>query len=144
MTGAAFYTSTTAAGATPTLVRYGLYEANASGDLTLRASTANDTALLAAADTRYFKAFSASWQIKAGRRYAISILVVTAAAAPTLLGLPAVAAGFDAGVAAIFSQDPKRSSNFAAQTDLVASVTNAQAAAYAALPILAYAEVGTA
>lgn len=143
VTGAAFYVSTTAA-ATVTTIKYGLYEENPTdGALTLRAITANDTALLAAADTRYFKAFTSSWALKAGRRYAVALIVV-ATTTPTLVGLPAVGATFDASVAAIYSQAPKRAANFAAQTDLVAAVTGVQAASYAALPILAYAEVGTA
>lgn len=45
----------TAAGATPTLLRFGLYSVDASGNLTLIASTPNDTTLLAAPVTSYTK-----------------------------------------------------------------------------------------
>lgn len=79
-------THTTAAGATPTLCRIGIYSVDGSGNLTLVASTANDTALFAAASTTYTKALSASWSKTAGQRYAVGVLVVTGATAPTIQG----------------------------------------------------------
>lgn len=83
----------TAAGATPTLIRVGLYTVSAVGDLTLVASTPNDTALFASPSTAYTKAFSASYAKVAGQRYAVGVLVVTAATAPTLLGSAALSGG---------------------------------------------------
>lgn len=77
-------TGSTAAGATPTLVRAGIYTVAGNGDLTLVASTANDTTLLAAPNTSYTKALSSSYAVTAGTRYAVGLLVVTAAAAPTV------------------------------------------------------------
>lgn len=139
VTGAAFSVSTTAA-ATVTTIKYGLYEEGSSGALTLRAVTANDAALLAAADTRYFKAFTSSWALKAGRRYAVALLVV-ATTMPTLVGNPAVGATFDAVTAGIYNQSPRRCALLASQSDLTASATPT---AFSALPILPYAEVGTA
>lgn len=76
----------TAAGATPTLVRIGLYEIAADGSGVLVASTPNDTALLASSNTAYTKSWSSSYEKKAGRRYAVGILVVTGATAPTVAG----------------------------------------------------------
>lgn len=82
------FTGSTAAGATPTLVRIGIWTADASGALlALVGSTPNDTTLLADANTGYTKALSASWAKVAGQRYAHGILVVTAATAPTMAGL---------------------------------------------------------
>jgi hypothetical protein len=77
----------TAAGATPTLVRLGVYSVDANNLHTLVASTPNDTALLATAQTAYTKALSAPWSKVAGERYCIGIIVVTAAAAPSVTGL---------------------------------------------------------
>lgn len=78
----------TAAGATPSLVRIGVWTTDSTGALlSLVASTANDTALFATQNTAYTKSFSASFTKQAGQRYATGVLVVTAAAAPTLMGL---------------------------------------------------------
>jgi hypothetical protein len=76
----------TAAGATPTLVRVGLFDVATNGNLTLIASTVNDTAVFAAATTIYTRSWSASVAKVAGHRYALGILIVTAAAVPTLMG----------------------------------------------------------
>jgi hypothetical protein len=80
------YTGSTAAGATPSLVRYGVWEIDSAGAGTLVASTPNDTALLAAANTPYPKALSAPWAKVAGQRYAVGVLVVSAAAMPNYVG----------------------------------------------------------
>lgn len=79
----------TAAGATPTLCRIGLYRIETLVGVltgTLVASTANDTALFAAASTTYTKSWSAPFVMSPGQRYALGVLVVTAATAPTLIG----------------------------------------------------------
>ena len=89
---------TTAATATPTLVRCGLYTIAANGDITLVAAIASDTSLLAAASTAYTRSLStggglpASYQLIAGRRYAIGVVVVSAAAVPTIPGQSATVA----------------------------------------------------
>jgi hypothetical protein len=80
------YTGTVAAGATPTLCRYGIYEIDANGNGTLVASTANDTTLFAAANTAYPKLLTAAFQKVAGKRYATGLLVATAATMPTFHG----------------------------------------------------------
>lgn len=79
-------TGTTAAAATPTLCRIGLFSVAANGDLTLIASTVNDTTLFAATSTNYSKAFSAAAGITAGDRLALGILVISGAALPTFAG----------------------------------------------------------
>lgn len=78
----------TAAGATPTVVRVGIWTTDGTGALlALVGSTPNDTALLASTNTAYTKALSAPFTKQAGQRYAAGLLVVTAAAAPTVGGL---------------------------------------------------------
>lgn len=79
------YTSGTAA-ATITLIRYSVYAVAPNDDLTLMASTANDTSLLIAANTAYPKALSSAWSKQAGQRYAIGQLVV-ATTPPTMLNM---------------------------------------------------------
>lgn len=111
-------TGTTAAGATPTLCRIGLYSEASNGDLTLIASTPNDTSLFAAASTVYTKSFSTPVAITQGQRYSVGILVVTAAAAPTLLtGLTTL----NATECAIF---PRLNGTRTALADLADPVTN--------------------
>ena len=80
------FTGGTAAGATPTLVRVGVYSVASDGSLTLVASTASSTSLFASAATVYARTLTASFDKIAGQRYALGILVVTAAAAPTTYG----------------------------------------------------------
>jgi hypothetical protein len=78
-----------AAGATPTLVKFGFFSAAADGSLTLLAATANDTSVFATANTRYTRSLTVSASKVAGQRYAIGILVVTAQTAPTVPCTPA-------------------------------------------------------
>lgn len=77
---------TVAAGALPTLVRFGIYTVASNGDLTLVASTANNTALFAVASTPGTQALTASYASIAGQRYAVGVLVVSAAAIPSIQG----------------------------------------------------------
>lgn len=80
-------TADIAAAATPTLCRIGIYSVDpVTKDLTLVASTANDTTLFAAIDTTYTKALSAPLYKNKGQRYAVGVLIVSAAAMPTLIG----------------------------------------------------------
>jgi hypothetical protein len=107
--------SGTAAGATPTLVRFGLYAVDGSGNLTsLLAATVNDTALLAGANTVYTKAWASSYTLDRATRYAVAALVVTAQTAPTLCGV--AAPGQLVGV------DPLRGWSWSGQSDLPADV----------------------
>jgi hypothetical protein len=105
-------TGTTAAGATPTLVRLGLYTVAGNGDITLVASTPNDTALFANTFTSYTKALSVAYPITAGTRYAVGVLVVSAATIPILLGV-----GMGSGMAATA---PRVAGQIASQADLPA------------------------
>lgn len=120
-----------AAEATPTLCRVGLYEVSAAGDLTLVASTANTTSLWAAASTGYDTALSASYDVVAGVRYAVGLLCVTAASAPT-------AAGAVSGPSADVGRAPRISGVVGGQTNLpstvlAASVTDSTNRPYAVL-----------
>lgn len=127
VTQARVIVGSTAAAATPTLIRFGVYTVDSGGALALIASTANDTALLSVTQTAYTKAFSASWSKVQGTRYAAGALVVTGAAAPNIYGV-APAVSTEAG------QDPKLGASIGGQTDLPASATVGQAAASNQLP----------
>lgn len=116
------YTGPTAAAATPTLCRVGLYAVAVNGDLTLAASTPNDAALWNAAGGTFNKAWSAPVALTAGARYALGILCVTAAAAPSMPGVQ-IGAGqaFSAALAAL---SPRLTGNLNAQSDLPLSVSS--------------------
>ena len=111
-------TGGTAAAATPTLIRLGIYSVDAVGNCTLVASTANDTTLFAASSTSYTKALSAPWMKVAGQRYALGVLVVTAATAPSLVG-NVIANGNEMGMA------PRLSGTAGGRSDLPASLVPA-------------------
>lgn len=110
----------TAAAATPSLIRVGLYTVASNGDLTLVASTASDTSLLASANTIYVKALSASYAVTKGQRYALGLLVVTATTAPTVVGqFPGSATSAFPGLS------PRLCGVVASQADLPATVASA-------------------
>jgi hypothetical protein len=79
---------TTSAGATPTLSRFGIWEASADGALTaLVASTTNDTALFTGTGSQQrSKALTAPFSKVRNKRYAVGALVVTGATVPTIAG----------------------------------------------------------
>lgn len=69
-----------------TLLKIGLWTLNGSGNGTLVASTASDTALLNVANTGYSKSWQSSYGMVAGQRYAFGVLAVhTMGSPPTLL-----------------------------------------------------------
>ena len=111
-------TGNTAAAATPTLVRAGVYSEAANGDLTLVGAIPSDTSLFASGAAVYTRTLSASFQKVAGQRYAVGVLVVTGAAPPTLMGsvLPNSPEG---------GMSPRVGTLLNSQTDLPASVPNA-------------------
>lgn len=111
----------TAAAATPTLIRMGVYSIAANGDATLVASTPNDTALFAATFTAYTKALSAPWAKQAGVEYALGLLIVTAAAVPTIAGWMPVATGIQGTEN---TRAPKLVDSKNGQADLPASITS--------------------
>lgn len=108
----------TAAGATPTLCRVGLYAVDATGDGTLVASIPNDTALFATQLTAYTRSWSVALAKVAGIRYALGDLVVTGATAPTLVGAIPVSS-------AELAVAPRLSGILTGQTDLPAGFTEA-------------------
>lgn len=118
-TNALTYVGATAAGATPTLCKVGFYTVASNGDLTLVASTANTTSLWSGSvTTEYSTALSASYTFIAGQRYAAAALVVTGAAAPTLMG------GSGSASSALNARAPRISASLSAQTDLPASISS--------------------
>jgi hypothetical protein len=119
------------AGAGSTLQRIGVYSVAGNGDLTLIASTPNDTALWIANGLQYSKSFSDSFSKVRGTRYAVGTLVVGSSTAPTLWGSNVLAA-------AEMAEAPRLSAILTSQTDLPASaaagtLTNSSAALYSVL-----------
>lgn len=80
------WSGTQQAVATPTLCRIGLYTAASDGSLALVASTANDTALFAAATTAYTRSWSTPYSTINGQRYALGVLVVSSQTMPSFGG----------------------------------------------------------
>jgi hypothetical protein len=111
------------AGATPTLVRFGIYQENpADLSLTLVASTANDTSVFSGGTfTMFTKALSAPFQKVAGTRYAVAVLLTTAAATPTTYGNSNIAGTTAFG-------EPKLGAFLAGQVDLPNTIANASLA----------------
>lgn len=113
-TAIAAVTGGSAAAATPTLCRMGVYSVAGNGDLTLLAACANDTSLFAAGSARYTRSLTASVNAVAGQRYAHGLLVVSAAAMPSFRG-----GGTDAALAALA---PRVAGTIGGQSDLPASI----------------------
>jgi hypothetical protein len=91
----AFAVQGTAAGATPTLCQFGLYTEDSAGNLTLVASTPNDTTLFqGATNAQVTKALSSPYTLIRGQRIAWTWMMVTGAAAPAVWGLNNAAAGW--------------------------------------------------
>jgi hypothetical protein len=122
------YTGSTAASG-GTLCRIGIYSEDGSGNLTLEASTANDTALWIAGSTSYTKSLSASFSKVRGTRYAVGPLFV-GTTAPTFIGHAALPAG-ESG------QSPRLGALIGGQTDLPATIANASISAQANLSYIA-------
>lgn len=114
-----------------TLCRIGVYTVATNGDLTLVASTANDTALWSATSTSYGKTFTSSFTKRKKQRYAVGTLVVGATTAPNLMGQSQL-------LAAEAAQPPRLCGSVSGQTDLpstvaFASVSDTTIQVYAAL-----------
>lgn len=86
----------------------GLYSVAGSGDndsdLTMIASTANDTTLFGSQWTTYTRNFSASASITAGSLYAVGVLVVTSAAVPNFKGILADVTNLNSIAPMLFGQ----------------------------------------
>lgn len=113
--------SGTAAGATPTLVKFGVYEVDElTGDLTRVAVTASDTATFSTANTAYELSLTSSWSKTKGTLYAYAVLIVTTASLPTIVGNSHFSS---TPVNAILALSPRITAAVASQTDLPASIT---------------------
>lgn len=110
----------TAAAATPTLCRVGIYQEAANGDLTLVAAIANDTSLFATINTAYTRALTASFTKTRGVRYAMGVLVVSATTMPFMAG-GNLAGGAGADESAIA---PRLTGQVSGQADLPASIAS--------------------
>lgn len=120
-------TGGTAAAATPTLVRLGLYIVDGAGAGTLVASTANDTTLFAGTFTNYSRNWSVAYAKVAGQRYALGVLTVSGAATATFLGVQINA---DPNVV------PRLIGSWISQTDLPSSFADASLTATTAAGIV--------
>lgn len=78
--------TTGAAGATPTIVRMGVYSVSGTA-MTLLASTTNDTTIFSSASTSYQRNLDVSVNLSAGSLYAFGVLVVTGASLPFYAGI---------------------------------------------------------
>lgn len=123
------WTRNIAAAATPTLCRMGLYSVAGNGDLTLVASTPNDTALFGAVDTAYPKALSTPVAITRGTQYATALLVVTAATAPNFHGYQYLSTS---PINTIVRLSPPMVGRVTSQTDLPSSVSAGSIVGYQA------------
>lgn len=113
---------TAASGAT--LCRLGLYLIDEStGDGTLVASTANDTALWNGTNAAFTKSWSSSYAKVAGKRYAVGFLMV-GTTAPILFGT-SIFGGISTNSESS-SASPRLNGLIASQSDLPGSFTNAQ------------------
>lgn len=127
-------TGSTGAAATPTLCRLGLYTVDAtSGDMTLVASTPNDTSLWAASGQAYTKSFSSPYAVSRGARYAVAFLCTTGVAAPNLLLRTPLQTASSAEAALL----PRLCGALTGQTDLPSSATQAGLAVSTLIPYAA-------
>jgi hypothetical protein len=117
-------TGATAAAATPTVSRKGLYLIAADGGGTLVARTANAFATLwLVTQTNYTTAFDtaggypATYQMLAGQRYALAELMVSAGAGPVIYGMTTVGS--------VTARAPRVTGVLTAQTDLPTTFTDA-------------------
>lgn len=132
------WSSGTAAGATPTLIRMGIYSVDSStSDVTLIASTPNDTSLFASTNTEYTKSFSSSWSKVKDTRYAFGFLIVTSFAVPTTIQTVNTV---NPGIAKILARPPRMFGYLTGQTDLPSSATESSIAANTAQNRQLYAE----
>jgi hypothetical protein len=126
-----FRTSGSAAAATPTLVQAGVYTVTPrTGDLVLGPSSSNDVTKLAAANTAYDFVMTTTPTRTRGAWYATGLLVISAAAMPTCLGINAVSA-FGVSMA-----EPRMAAAVSGQTSLPATVSAASLSAASPLVII--------
>ena len=102
------------AGGTATLARLGVYSVDGSGNLTLLASTTNDTALVSSGWTDVTKSLSSSVSLVAGNVYAFGMLLVTS---NSIGGVRGFGGHFDE-----LAQAPRLTGRVTGKTDLPSSV----------------------
>lgn len=116
-------TGGTAAAATPTLCRMGVYTVAVNGNGTLVAAILNDTTLFAGGNTEYVRNFDVggglptSYPYVAGQRYAHALLIVSAAAMPSVL------VSGNSGSSATYARAPRLVGVISGQADLPVSFT---------------------
>lgn len=108
------YTGSTAAGATPTVCRVGVFSVASDGALTLLDATANDLTLFNGANQEFPKALANGVTCEIGQRYAFGVLVVSGATMPSFLGISIPAA--------VIARAPRRAAIVSGLADLPASV----------------------
>lgn len=111
-----YYSGGTAAGATPSLVKYALFTVATNGDITRVGLTANDTSIFVAANAANSRAVPEVPIVTKGQMLATGLLLVTAAALPTVLAQLAVGA-----TSAAMSVAPRMCAQVTAQADIAAS-----------------------
>lgn len=114
----------TVAGGTMTLVRAGLYQVSVTGDLTLVASAPNNAAALAGTNAAVVFVFSSQYTLIEGQQYAAGFIYTGTAGSLALLQQPA-----NAITHFTYDSGPRVSGTVASQTDLLTSITAAQATA---------------
>lgn len=117
------FTATTAAAATPTLCRIGIYKREDNNDITLLSSIPNDTTLFAGVATTYTRTLSSGFQKFLGQDYAVGLLVVSGFAMPNFVApFNLNSTGYLTDVALA---SPQLNGRVASQADLPASVASA-------------------
>ena len=105
------------------LVRFGLYTVDGSGNATLVARTASDTTIFSAVNTVYTRAFNttggypANYTLTAGTRYALGVVIVAAT-------VGTVYTAFNSIPAALSTLAPRMTGLVAATADLPTSATS--------------------
>jgi hypothetical protein len=131
---------TTGSGTTPgtitSLSRIGVYSEAGNGDLTLVASTVNDTSLFATNSTEYTKSFAGSFSKTAGQRYAVAVLIVSTNTLPTFIGPHP---NNSAAVGTMYGRAPRVAGQITGQTDLPG--TSAAGTITSPAPRMFYAEL---
>lgn len=111
-----FFVAGASGGTAPTLCRVGIYQVDASGNLTLLVALANDPTLFATTGA-ITKALPSSFSKVRGQRYAVGFLCVTSGTQPTVSGT-----NLNSAVEASY---PPRMSGSIGASDLAASYTAA-------------------
>jgi hypothetical protein len=132
VTGIETYTGGTAAAATPTLIRVGIYRIDAAGNGTLVASTPNDLTLYATTYTAYLRTLTPSLAKVRGQRYAVAVLCVSAAAVP---GIYSATQGGAAVSDTVLGRSPRIGGMWAGQADLPGSFTDAAITGFRVLAV---------